>query len=99
MASSFTNQDLKKLMHLARIQCTEEEACKLYTNLSRVLSYIEQLQTVNTEGVEPCSYVIETFHTVWREDETGDLLEREAFLKNAPAHVGSMVRVPPVIQF
>ena len=35
---------------------------------------------------------------VTREDVVGELLNREAFLANAPSHVGGMIRVPPVIK-
>jgi aspartyl-tRNA(Asn)/glutamyl-tRNA(Gln) amidotransferase subunit C len=96
---TFDDEELDKLTHLSRIECTEEEKKKLKKNLSRVLSYVEQLKEVNTDGISPCNHVLETMSNIWRDDEVGELLPRDLFLSNAPAHVGGMIRVPPVIQF
>jgi aspartyl-tRNA(Asn)/glutamyl-tRNA(Gln) amidotransferase subunit C len=93
----FSERELEKLMRLSRIECTEEEKKKLRANLTRILAYFQQLKRVNTDGVAACDHVLESMHSVWREDEVGPLLERELFLSNAPSHVGGMIRVPPVM--
>jgi aspartyl-tRNA(Asn)/glutamyl-tRNA(Gln) amidotransferase subunit C len=93
--SSFSEQDLDKLISLCRISCTEEEKRGIRGDLSKVLSYITLLSEVNTEGVSPCNHVVETMHTVWREDQVEETFDREIFLENAPAHVGGMIRIPP----
>lgn len=95
----FTDQELSHLMKLCRIECSPEEKETLKDNLSKVLSYIELLKEVDTEGVQPCTRVLETLTNVMREDRVEQTLSREDFLANAPAHVGGMVRVPPVIKF
>lgn len=97
--SAFNEEDLQKLAKLCRIECSEEEKKKFLGSLSKILSYIEQLKEIDTEGVEPCTHVLEGMHNVMREDEVGELLPRELFLANAPAHIGGMIRVPPVIKF
>ena len=91
-------EELDKLIHLCRIECTAEERNSLRENLSKVLDYVQELQAVNTQGVEPCLHVLKTHTNVMREDLVGPLLSREEFLANAPAHVGGMIRVPPVIR-
>jgi len=96
---TFDHEELLKLTKLCRINTTEEEKKKLFHSLSNILSYMQQLSEVDTAGVTPCNHILETLHSVMREDETGNLLPREEFLANAPSHVGGMVRVPPVIQF
>lgn len=95
----FDETQLSHLMKLCRIDCSAEEKETLKDNLSKVLKYIELLQEVDTEGVKPCSSVQEGLQNVFREDTTEQTLTREEFLANAPAHVGGMVRVPPVIKF
>ena len=95
----FDEKELDKLAKLCRIECREEERKSLQAQIAGVLNYVHQLSEVNTEGVEPCYTVLETAASVMREDEVGELLSREAFLGNAPAHVGGMVRVPPIIKF
>lgn len=92
-------KDIEKLSKLCRIECTEEEKKKLLGNLTKILDYVAQLQEVDTEGVQPCNHVLDGMGTVWREDEVGEVLPREKFLDNAPAHTGGMIRVPPVIKF
>jgi aspartyl-tRNA(Asn)/glutamyl-tRNA(Gln) amidotransferase subunit C len=54
---------------------------------------------VDTEGVLPCTRVLESLTNVMREDTVSQTYSREEFLANAPAHVGGMIRVPPVIKF
>ena len=97
--SDFDEKELNKLTKLCRIECTEEEKKALHQHLTRVLKHIEQLKEVDTEGVEPCYRVLSTLTNVMRDDEVGDILERDRFLANAPSHVGGMIRVPPVIKF
>lgn len=96
--AEFDEKELNKLAKLCRIECTEDEKKALQQQLSHVLNYIEQLKEVDTEGVEPCHSVLKTLANVMREDKLGETLPREIFLANAPAHVGGMIRVPPVIK-
>lgn len=97
--TAFNDEDLSKLAKLCRIECTDEEKKKFSTGIKKILGYVEMLKEIDTEGVPSCSHVIETLNSVTREDTVGELLPRETFLANAPAHTGGMVRVPPVIQF
>jgi len=92
-------KEFAKLAKLCRIETTEEEKKAFIGGLKKVLTYIEQLQEIDTEGVATCNHVLETISNVMREDEVGDILPRDLFLANAPSHVGGMVRVPPVIKF
>jgi aspartyl-tRNA(Asn)/glutamyl-tRNA(Gln) amidotransferase subunit C len=94
----FDEKELEKLTKLCHIDCTEEEKKALHNQLTNFLKYVEQLDEVDTQGVQPCYRVLETLTNVMREDEVGELLSRELFLANSPAHVGGMVRVPPVIK-
>ncbi len=97
--SEFSEQEFLKLMNLCKIACSEEERKKFTHSLSSVLSYVKLLQEIPTEGVPACNHVLETVHTVSREDEVKETLPRETFLSNAPSHVGGMIRVPPIIKF
>jgi aspartyl-tRNA(Asn)/glutamyl-tRNA(Gln) amidotransferase subunit C len=94
-----TNEEIEKLSKLCRIACTEEEKEKLRQNLSKILKYVDQLKEIDTTDLPPCNTVSKELYSVLRDDEAKETLPRDAFLANAPAHVGGMVRVPPVIQF
>lgn len=90
--------EIEKLARLARIECSEEEKKKLSESLSRIVSYVELLDEVDTEGVLPCNHILEEHVNVFRIDAVGALLSREAFLANAPAQIGGMIKVPPVMK-
>jgi aspartyl-tRNA(Asn)/glutamyl-tRNA(Gln) amidotransferase subunit C len=90
--------EFNKLSRLCRISCTEEEKKNLSKSIEDILSYVEQLQEIDTEGVPPCLTVLETLTNEMREDMTEEPLSRDLFLANAPSHVGGMVRVPPVFK-
>lgn len=89
---------VEMLTKLSRIGCTEEEKESILQDLKNILSYVEQLQEIDTENVPPCNNVLEGLVNVMREDEVGHILPRDLFLGNAPSHIGGLVRVPPVIK-
>lgn len=91
-------ETIQELSRLCRIECSEEEQKSLEQDLKKILTYIEQLQEIDTENVPPCNHIFEEMANVFREDEVGNLLNRETFLANAPSHVGGMIRVPPVMK-
>lgn len=90
-------ESVKKLSELCRIDCTDEERKTILKNLEDILSYIDQLNEVNTDNVTPCNHVLADIANVMRDDIAGKPMPREVFLANAPAHTGGMIRVPPVI--
>ncbi len=95
----FDRESLQKLQKLSRIQCKPEEEPALLDSLQRILKYIEQLNEIDTEKVEPCNHVLgELLYNVFRKDEVGTLRQREDFLANSPSHVGGMIRVPPIFK-
>ncbi len=89
---------IKTLTKLSRIKCTEQEADLLLEKLTRVLKYVEQLNEVDVEDVEPCYQVHAGISAPMREDEIGKTLDTKDFLDNSPSHIGGMIRVPPVIK-
>lgn len=96
--ANLDKETIEQLTRLCRIDCTEEEQESLLKDLRKILTYIEQLQEIDTKNVPPCNHVLEGMANVMREDVVGEVLDREIFLGNAPAHIGGMIRVPPVIK-
>ena len=74
---------------------TEKEAAK--NDMGRMLDYIDKLNELNTDGVEPMSHVFPV-HNVFREDvvENGD--DRENILKNAPESKDGAFKVPKTVE-
>ena len=89
-------QDVEHVASLARLSFTEEEKRKLASELNEILTYMEQLNSLDTENVAPLSHVIE-LGNVFRDDALRPGLDREEALKNAPAKTEKFFRVPRVI--
>jgi len=96
--SDLNKDTIAYLTQLSRIACSEEEQEKLLKDMQSILAYADLLQEADTSGVEPCNHVLEGMNNVMREDIPEDILPRDTFLANAPAHVGGMIKVPPVIK-
>lgn len=90
---------IKQLTHLCRIDCTEAEQEALFFELQKILLYIEQLREVNTDDIPSFQQVREETAASLRDDEVGELLNRELFLANAPAQIGDgLIEVPPIFK-
>ncbi len=88
---------VKKIARLARIHVSEEKSELLSADLDNILNWIEQLEGVNTDGVEPLSGVNE--HALaWRKDTVTDGEITQKVLKNAPERAGEFFVVPKVIE-
>ncbi|MFN0157226.1 MAG: Asp-tRNA(Asn)/Glu-tRNA(Gln) amidotransferase subunit GatC [Bacteroidota bacterium] len=93
---SVTIKDVEHIASLAKLSFSEEEKQKLTTELNAILEYMEQLNQLDTDNVEPLSHVIE-LNNVFRADELRPTVRRDEALKNAPAHTDELFRVPKVI--
>jgi len=91
-----TIKDVEHVAALARLEFTPEEKQKLASELNVILAYMEQLNSIDTSGVEPLAHVIE-HGNVLRPDEPRASLTTEEALRNAPATDGRFFRVPKVI--
>ncbi|MGR3973278.1 MAG: Asp-tRNA(Asn)/Glu-tRNA(Gln) amidotransferase subunit GatC [Candidatus Rhabdochlamydia sp.] len=90
--------EFNKLTHLCRISLSDSEKEQFLISIDHILSYIEQLNAVDVQGVSPCFTIHEELHSSLRQDIAADPLPRELFLQNVPAHVGGIVRVPPIFK-
>ncbi len=86
---------VRHLAQLSKIACSQEEEKKFLCELEQIFQYVEQLNEVNTEGVEPLFYVIEGENaTPRRPDVVVQTITTKEFLDNAPQQVAQMVKVP-----
>lgn len=86
-----------KLAHLARLQFNEEEKKEIKTDLQRMIAFVEKLDELNLEGVEPLLHMSSEVN-VLRDDEVKGSISREEALKNAPLHDEEFFKVPKVIK-
>jgi aspartyl-tRNA(Asn)/glutamyl-tRNA(Gln) amidotransferase subunit C len=82
-----------KLEKLAKLRLTDEERMRFSTDLTKIIGMIDQLQSLDTTGVEPLRYLTE-WPAEPRADEVKNQLSREKALENAPNTDGEFFRVP-----
>ncbi|MEA3449541.1 MAG: Asp-tRNA(Asn)/Glu-tRNA(Gln) amidotransferase subunit GatC [Patescibacteria group bacterium] len=92
-------KDIEHIANLARLELSEAELKKYGGQLSDVLSYVDQLQEVNTDDVEPTAQVT-GLENVWQEDkiEIWDDAERKNTLKQAPKIEKNQIKVKRVLK-
>ena len=93
---SVTSRDLEKMALLARLEITETDLPDVTERFSRVLSLVNELNTIDTEGVIPMSNPHDMEQRL-REDSIAHPSDREALMASAPAQQDGYFLVPKVI--
>lgn len=93
-----SEQHVRYLSQLARIRVSGKELAGFTKEVASILKFVEQLQTADTEGLEPTSQVA-GLRDVWRKDEVKpcDISAQELF-KNARPTKDGYLKVPRVIE-
>lgn len=86
-----------KLARLSRLEFSGAEKEEIRNDLSRMLDFVEKLQELNTEGVEPLIYMNETGQ-VLRADEEKQTITQQQALQNAPKKDSDYFKVPKVVE-
>lgn len=97
MSETVTKQDVLHIATLARLKFDDDQAEKFKNDLNNILGYIDKLNELNTDNIEPTSHALDIY-TVTREDKATPSLSNEDALKNAPAAENGSFRVPKVIE-
>ena len=87
----------RKVAHLARIRVAEQDLPKLADQLSGILTFMEQLNEVDVDGVEPMTSVT-PMRLKRREDVVTDGGYPERIVKNAPLTEDNFFMVPKVVE-
>jgi aspartyl-tRNA(Asn)/glutamyl-tRNA(Gln) amidotransferase subunit C len=90
-------QDIQHIARLARIRISEEEAEAARAQLNSIFGLIEQMQAVDTQGVEPMSHALDVAQRL-REDKVSESDQRDKFQSIAPAVENGLYLVPKVIE-
>lgn len=94
--SRITEQDVDHVAALARLRLDDATRARLVREMGDILSYMDALNALDTEGVEPMMHALEMTN-VFREDVVGESLPREQALKTAPQHDDAYFIVPQII--
>lgn len=90
---------IKEVEHvavLARLQLKENEKEKYARHMGSVLQYVDKLNQLDTEGVEPLDHILPVFN-VFREDQVKPASNREEILANASLVEAGQYKVPKII--
>ena len=91
-----TAEQVQYVANLARLDLAPEELEAMTGQLDRILSYVETLSELDTEGVAPTTHALSVINA-FRDDQVRDSLAREAALANGPQENGEAFVVPRVI--
>ncbi len=91
-----TEEKVRALAQLARLEFEGEELAQIRVDLENIVAMCEQLNALDTEGVEPLIYMTDAVN-VLRDDVVHQDITHEDALRNAPAKDSDYFRVPKVI--
>ena len=95
--TQISSDDVQHLAQLSSLQLGDNEVEALRMDLENILSYIDQLGTLDTDGVEP-TYQVTGLENVWREDViTDDGVSGEQLVSLAPESKENQIKVPKVL--
>jgi aspartyl-tRNA(Asn)/glutamyl-tRNA(Gln) amidotransferase subunit C len=89
--------NIDQIAQLARLNLKKEARAKLTDELEKILAYVDQLQELNTDQVEPTSHPHKG-ENVFREDVVKPCSVRDAVLEHAPQREEKFFKVPKVIE-
>ncbi len=95
--TKITSEDVRKVANLARLKLPEELISTYTDQLERILDYVAQLDTVDTEGVPPTTRAVEVLN-ITRGDIIQGSSERNDLLDLGPEREGDFYKVPKILE-
>ena len=92
-----TDEMMDYLSQLAKIRMSEEEQIAAKAEIEKIITYMDVLNTVDTEDVEAMSHAF-ALKNVFRQDEVLPSVLREEILSNAPAKKDGCFQVPKTVE-
>ena len=87
---------ITKLSRLSKLKFNKEESELISEDLSKMVNFINQLNELETDGIEPLVHMNEEINN-WREDKLGDVLDQEKALANSPVKDSTYFKLPKVL--
>ena len=89
--------EIEKIAHLARLHIDESDAEEVATRITDILVLIDQMQSVDTDAVEPLAHPLDLVQRL-RADEITEDNQRDRLQKLAPASEDGLYLVPKVLE-
>lgn len=97
MSNKITDETMEYIGILAKLELDEAEREQAKIDISRMLEYMDSLNELNTDGIEPMSHIFSVTN-VFREDEVSSQEDTEHILANAPERKETYFKVPKAVQ-
>lgn len=94
---SIDKATVERVAALSKLTFTEEQKEKMQVELNKIVAFIEKMNNLDTEGVEPLIFMTDEINA-FRDDEVRDVISREDALKNAPQKNSDYFKVPKVLE-
>ena len=94
--NKISSSDVRKVAQLARLELSEDQIETYTSQLEEILSYVDQLQDIDTKNIHPTTRAVEVVNAM-REDLVAVNCSREDILDQAPHREGDFFRVPKII--
>lgn len=92
-----TKETVEYVANLARIDLDPQEVEEYTSQIDSILQYMDSLNTLDTEGVEPTNHPL-SVACVMREDIERSSFTAEESIRNAPEKIDTFFKVPPIIE-
>ncbi len=92
-----TLEEVDRIASLSMLKLDDEKRKMLQQNLSEILEHAERLNELDTDGVEPTTYILQQ-QNIFREDAVTQQWERKSMLQNAPEQEDGCFVVPKVVE-
>lgn len=97
MSNVITDETIEYVSILAKLELSEEEKKQAKKDMEEMLKFIDMLNELDTEGVEPMSHVF-PINNVFREDIVINGNDRNNIIANAPAKKDGSFKVPKTVE-
>ncbi len=92
-----SRDEVQRIALLARLELTAAEETEFVEHFDKVLTYMEKLNQLNTDKVEPTAHAV-AVPSPLREDRVTNQPDTDALLQNAPAREADFFKVPKIIE-
>lgn len=97
MANIISDETIEYVGILAKLELSDEEKEAAKKDMADMLDYIDKLNELDTDGVEPMSHIF-SMDNVFREDVVTNGDDRSAILQNAPGEKDGMFKAPRTVE-
>ena len=97
MGRKIDKEQVRKVAKLSRLELTEVEVEQMSSQLSAIVGYVEKMNELDTEGVEPLAHCL-AVNNVFRADKIKESIGVEKALQNAPERDDEYFKVPKILE-